>query len=192
MQFCPQLHLRLLVGVVCKCGSTWIFPVYVGNPFLWKGYSSVVSFLLTIILFSSIPMWSFVFFLSSWYCLMPSLKQLINYQELSNSAVISPRRRLPFCLKCQSWWKSETPHVFWHSQLCGPSAWGWFSGKRVDFNKQDAASPPAGLLLLLFVILQRQVPPYAPYPPLPQHSIKCMNKSREGTGTSGTEEQGWH
>lgn len=89
--------------------------------------------------------------------------------------MISPRQRLPFCLKCQSWWRSETPRVFWHSQLCRPSAWGWFGGKRVDFNKQDAASPPAGLLLLLCAILQRQDPPYACLPPS-QHSIKRVNK----------------
>lgn len=168
-------HLDCLC--VCRC------------PFLWRGHSRVVSSL-RIILLSSARMWSSLLSHSSWYSLMPLLKQLINYKEPSGSAVTSPRQRLPFCLNCQSWWRSETLHVFWHSGLCGPSAWGWFRGKRVDFNKQDAASPPVGLLLLLFSILQRRDLPYV-HQTLPQDSSEWMNRSLRGAGASRIKEQDW-
>lgn len=131
--------------------------------------------LLRIMLVFPRVLWRTVFIHSSWYSLVLSLKLLINYQEPLNSAVTFPRQKLSSCLKCQSGWRSGTLHVSDILGCGGPSAWGCFSGKRVNFNKQDDASPPAGLLLLLFSILQRQSLPYA-HLPLPQHRIRWVNK----------------
>lgn len=97
-----------------------------------------LSSLLNIILVSSILMWSSIF-THSWYSLMTSLKMLVNYQELSNSTVTSPRQRLSSCLKWQSGWRSGTLHVLWHCWLQGLSAWSCFWGGGLFFNKQDTA-----------------------------------------------------
>lgn len=94
-----------------------------------------LSSLLNIILVFS-ELTSSIILTRSWYCLIPSPKLLINYQEPSISTGTSPRQNLSSGLKWQSGWRSGTLHVLWHCWLQGSSAWSCFWGGRLIWTNK--------------------------------------------------------
>lgn len=144
-----------------------------------------LSSLLNIILvFFFSELMSNIIFTHSWYCLMPSLKLLINYQEPSIFTGTYPRQNLSSGLKWQSGWRSGTLHVLWHCWLQGSSAWSCFWGGRLIWTNKTLL--PTSVPAVAVVPNSPKAGSSICSPTMAQDRTERQNKPKGESGTKGS------